>query len=269
MIGNIEGIPIKTYLTNQDKKIPLKLEDLPREIKKDFFNYKNNLEKKKKSLDLFLQPSPKFYQLDDEIYFNIINLKGTTLYNRCISNERFLSYLLQLCLLKELKEICRDFKITHYSNLNKQKIIDLIINSLSDEERFDLIREKEMPLISLSIAKALQLIKKPKKEKLINIEEKNPDLNEIEFTFKGISWEVKTFLIINQKNIDNPEWDCDCLIGSSNGFCEHFWVAFFYFVRNNLFPISKWHLTILPKNFKEMIKKLNFSFKNPNVSFDS
>ncbi|MFX0010228.1 MAG: hypothetical protein ACFE9R_07935, partial [Candidatus Hermodarchaeota archaeon] len=85
------------------------------------------------------------------------------------------------------------------------------------------------------------------------VNEKN---HEIELKFKGFNWESSSYLAITSKNIDDPERDCDCRVGSNMGFCNHFWVGFIYSLKKNYFKLSDWKTTILPKDFAKKVEKI-------------
>ena len=90
----------------------------------------------------------------------------------------------------------------------------------------------------------------------------NPETHEIETNFKGFNWEIKSYLSITKNNIDNPERDCDCRIGSNMGFCNHFWVGFIFSLKEGYFNIKDWSLTVLPKNFEKRIESIVLSEKS-------
>ncbi|MBD3196534.1 MAG: hypothetical protein GF317_15850, partial [Candidatus Lokiarchaeota archaeon] len=46
-----------------------------------------------------------------------------------IDNRTYLTYLLPALNVKELKQICRDFKIKGYSRLKKAELIEFILDS--------------------------------------------------------------------------------------------------------------------------------------------
>ncbi|MFW9952608.1 MAG: Rho termination factor N-terminal domain-containing protein, partial [Candidatus Thorarchaeota archaeon] len=61
---------------------------------------------------------------------------------RKVDDPTYSKYLLQPLNLDDLKQICRDFGIKGFSSKKKAELIDLIIDSLSEEELKDLIKEK-------------------------------------------------------------------------------------------------------------------------------
>ena len=72
------------------------------------------------------------------------------------------------------------------------------------------------------------------------------------------SWESGSYLSITPENIDHPERDCDCRIGASMGFCNHFWVGFILSLKQGYLKLSDWTLTRLPADFEEQIKTIKF-----------
>ena len=178
---------------------------------------------------------------------------------RKIDDKTYLNYLLQSLNVNELKQICRDFEIKGFSKLTKAKLIEFILDSLAEEEIKDLLKEKELEIISKEIDLALSKINGEDRESIDAIKIVSPDLHEIEITFKGFNWEVTSFLSITEENINNPERDCDCRIGSNMGLCNHFWVGFIFSLKEGFFKLSDWTLTLLPEGFKEKIKSIKLS----------
>jgi len=178
---------------------------------------------------------------------------------RKIDDKTYLNYLLQSLNVNKLKQICRDFEIKGFSKLTKAKLIEFILDSLAEEEITDLLKEKELEIISKEIDLALSKINGEDRESIDAIKIVNPDLHEIEINFKGWNWESTSFLSITEENIDNPERDCDCRIGSNMGLCNHFWVGYIFSLKEGYFKLSNWTLTILPEGFKEKIKSIKLS----------
>ena len=179
--------------------------------------------------------------------------------NRKIDDKTYLSYLLQSLNVNELKQICRDFEIKGYSKLTKVKLIEFILDSLADEEIKEVLKQKELEIITGEIDLAIKKINGEDRESISAIKIVNPDNHEIEILFKGFNWETTSFLSITKKTIANPERDCDCRIGSNMGFCNHFWVGFIFSLKENYFKLSDWTLTLLPKDFEKKIKTIKLS----------
>ncbi|MFX1339596.1 MAG: Rho termination factor N-terminal domain-containing protein [Promethearchaeota archaeon] len=175
---------------------------------------------------------------------------------RKIDDNTYLSYLLQSLNVKELKQICKDFQLVGYSKFKKAEIIEFILDSLSEEEMKELLKEKEIEIVSKEIDLAIKKINGQDRESIDSIRIVNPDNHEIETKFKGFNWEITSFLSITKNNIDNPERDCDCRIGSNMGFCNHFWVGFIFSLKEGYFTLKDWNLTALPKDFEERIDSI-------------
>jgi hypothetical protein len=179
--------------------------------------------------------------------------------NTEIDDRTYLKFLLQYLNVDNLKQICRDFEIKGFSKLKKSELIDFILDSLAEEEFKELLQKKEMDIISDGINLALKKINGEDRESVAEIKIINQDNHEIELFFKGFNWNVSSFLSITPKNINNPERDCDCRIGSNLGFCSHFWVGFIFSLKQKWFKIKDWTLTILPNDFEEKIKKIKLA----------
>lgn len=180
---------------------------------------------------------------------------------RKIDDRTYLRYLLQAMTVKELKQICRNFHLRGYSKYTKVNLIEFILDSLAEEEYKRLLYEKEMDIISEQIELAINKIQGKDREEVQEIRIVNPDLNEIELTFKGWNWEVTSFLSITEKNIEDPLRDCDCRVGANMGFCSHFWVGFIFSLKRGFFNLDDWHLTRLSENFEDMIESIEISGK--------
>lgn len=176
--------------------------------------------------------------------------------SRKIDDRTYLSYLLQSLNVDDLKQICRDFQIKGYSKFTKVKLIEFILDSLAEEEMSELLKLKELEIVSKTIQLAFDKINGKDRESISGIKIVNPKVHEVELTFKGFNWEVTSFLSITDENIDNPERDCDCRIGSNMGLCNHFWVGFIFSLKQDYFKLKDWNLTVLPKDFEKKIESI-------------
>ena len=179
--------------------------------------------------------------------------------NKKLDDRTYLSYLLQSLNVDGLKQICRDFGIAGFSKLKKLELIDFILDSLAEEEYRELLKQKELEIISSEINLAIKKIRGEDRETIEEVKLINEEEHEIELTFKGFNWEIKSYLSITPKNINNPERDCDCRIGSNMGFCNHFWVGFIVSLKEGYFKLSDWKLTVLPPDFKDTIETIQIS----------
>lgn len=178
---------------------------------------------------------------------------------RKIDDKTYLGYLLLSLNVDDLKQICRDFEIKGFSGLTKEKLIEYILDSLSEEEIREFLNKNELKILSDEIELALKKINGQDRESIKAIKIVNPQKHEVEIQFKGWSWETKTYLSITTENIENPDRDCDCKIGSNLGFCSHFFTAFIFSLKQNYFNLSDWSLTKLPDDFEEKIKTIKIS----------
>ena len=178
--------------------------------------------------------------------------------SRNMDDRTYLGYLLLSLNVKELKQIGKDFYLDGYSRYTKKvELLEFILDSMSEEEHRRLLYNKEMEIISRDIDTAIKKIGGEDRETIADVKIVNEDNHEIEIKFKGFSWESVSYLSITQENIDNPERDCDCRIGSNMGFCNHFWVGFILSVKNCYFNISDWTLTKLPDDFEERLESIS------------
>jgi len=178
---------------------------------------------------------------------------------RKLDDKTYMKHLLQYLNVNDLKQICRDFDIKGFSKFKKSELNEFILDSLAEEELEDLLQQKELEIISDGINLALKKINGEDRETITEINIVNPNNHEIEIKFKGFNWENGSYLSITPNNIDDPERDCDCRVGSNLGFCGHFWVGFIISLKEGYFKLSDWTLTKLPDNFEELIKPLKIS----------
>ena len=176
-----------------------------------------------------------------------------------LDDKIYLNYLLQSLNINDLKQICRDFELKGYSRIKKTELVDFILDSLAEEELKELVEQKELEIISNEIQTAIKIINGSYRETISAIKIVNEKNHEIELLFKGFNWEVSSYLSITPENIDDPERDCDCRIGSNNGFCSHFWVGLIFSLKHNYFKLSDWKLTVLPKDFEKKIATIKIS----------
>lgn len=182
---------------------------------------------------------------------------------RKIDDKTYLNYLLQSLNVQELKQICKDYQLVGYSKLKKVELIEFILDSLSEEEIKELLKQKELEIVSKEIDLAIKKINGEDRELIKSIRIVNPNNHEIETTFKGFNWDVTSYLAITKDNIDNPERDCDCRIGSNMGFCNHFWVGFIFSLKQGYFTLKDWKLTALPKDFEKRIDSIVLREESP------
>jgi len=175
---------------------------------------------------------------------------------RKMEDKTYLKYLLQSLNVDNLKQICRNYQIKGFSRLKKIELIDFILDSLSEEELSNVLEEKELEIIKESIDLAIKKINGEDRESVSAIKIVNPDTHEIELDFKGFNWEVSSYIAITLENIDDPERDCDCRIGSNMGFCSHFWVGFIVSLKEGYLNLKEWNLTVLPDDFEEKVKSI-------------
>lgn len=171
---------------------------------------------------------------------------------RKISENKYLKYLLNSLETSELKNICTNYNIQNFSKLERNSLINLIRTSLSDEEERDVINKIDEMFISKAIKKAVTTLE-DKDRDLNSIKIVDARTNEIEFRFRG---RPHFYISITPDNIDNPDRDCNCSIGASMGFCDHFWVGVIYSLKKGYFDASDWTLTPLPDNLMDNLAQL-------------
>jgi hypothetical protein len=178
------------------------------------------------------------------------------LLSKKLDDKAYLKYLLQSLNADGLKSICRDFGIKGFSKFKKSELIDFILDSLAEEELKAFLKQKEIEIISKEIKTAIAKVNGEDRETITDIKVINEKNHEIELKFKGFNWDVDSYLSITSNNINDPERDCDCRVGSNMGLCNHFWVGVIYSLKKNYFKLSDWKLTTLPKDFERQVEKI-------------
>jgi len=179
---------------------------------------------------------------------------------RKVDDKRYLTYIMQSLNVKELKTLCKEYYLEDCSrHTKKNDLIEYILDSLSEEEHRRVLYNNELKVISKELDLAIKKINGEDRESVAEINIVNPENHEVEISFKGWSWDSKSYISITPANINDPERDCDCRIGSNMGFCSHFWVGIIFSLKENFFQLSDWTLTKLPDNFKELIEPIHLS----------
>jgi len=256
-IGKVGDIAICCNLLPTDKKIEVSYIDLFKELKEEINQLHKEIENQNGLMDKFLSPISNEFIMKRDDYLRILHMKESIIDRRMIDDARFLSYLLLSLTIPEIKDIFKDYKIKGYSQMGKDEMIEYLILNLSKEEQREIILEKEQDIISFTIAQALRLINhKDNKEKIKEITKINRNEGIVEILFEGFDWEISCYIIANERNMNDPERNCDCKIGSNGGFCKHFWVVLMKALKEQFISIYNWNLTFLPERFEEYYKEL-------------
>jgi len=166
----------------------------------------------------------------------------------------YLKRLFSSATSENLKQICRDYQIKGFSRETKSGLVDLVLISLSEEEHKEIAEEKEEKWIRRGIEKAFDMIDSNLANTFKSFRIVNENACEVEMDFDWYKEPSNAYIKITSKNIDNPEFDCDCPLGSNGGFCGHFWLGFIFSLKKGYFKLSNWKMMKLPKDFDATIK---------------
>lgn len=256
IIGKVRDIDIKCEEINEEthtEDIWIEEKDLTSKVRKKIREKEKEIAERESGLGRFLESPRREVIISKDVYETLLDIKDSILNHRSIPNRLFFGYLLQSLTLEELKQICRDYNLTHYSTLRRQELIEYIKDSFSEEEIRDFLIEREGGIISKSIAEALGIMNGKGKEKLEEIKTINKNIHEIELSFEGFKWETQNYVIINKETIKDPERYCDCKEGNEGGFCPHFWIAFAVSVKRGYLSLDDWKLTKIPPTLRRLI----------------
>lgn len=170
--------------------------------------------------------------------------------------EVYLKRLFHSATSENLKQICRDYQIKGFSRETKSGLVDLVLISLSEEELKEVTDENEKKWIKKGIENAFGIIDSNLANTFKSFRIVNENACEIEMDFEWYKEPSTAYLKITNKNIDNPEFDCDCSLGTTGGFCGHFWLGFIFSLKKGYFILSNWKMLKLPDDFDAMIKNI-------------
>ncbi|MFX0021805.1 MAG: hypothetical protein ACFE9S_05730 [Candidatus Hermodarchaeota archaeon] len=168
-----------------------------------------------------------------------------------------------------LKDFCKTYKIKGFSKLNKEEIIDLILNSISKTDFDSFLQDiEEKSLISIiSLVPKYFLKENPTKLDNLSFDKKN---NLLRLNFKGFRWEIATQIhfhnLIANKEPLKFNYKCDCEYAKDGGFCSHFWVGLLWVFQKFSLQNSRWNKTKLPEIFNQLKIRLNFAPYNKEIS---
>jgi len=239
-LGHLDGIKI---CVQASLRYDVDLHDLSPHVKQEIKELKKSSKLTIRAFEEGIKPNT--YELPVSEYKKLIELNDSIIKKRSITNEKYLSYLLQSLTIPELKAICKDYSLRGYSNFKKQDLIEFITLNLSRDEQHYYLLENEETIILKELRSALEIIYQKGKEKIIEKKITNRDTKELELACeKKIgenTWKTTTYL--SMLNVSDPERDCDCLVGSNSGFCPHFWVLFIKACAEGLMDVGNWRLT--------------------------
>ncbi len=173
--------------------------------------------------------------------------------------QTYLKRLFQTATADDLKQICRDHTIKGFSTKKKSGLVELVLTSLSEEELKKVINKKEEKWISKGIDNAFNIINSPMASMFKTFRIVNEKAGELEMDFDWYREPSQAYVCITNKNINDPEFDCDCSLGSNGGFCGHFWLGFIFSFKKKWFDISKWTMMKLPQEFLRKIKTIEIT----------
>ena len=173
--------------------------------------------------------------------------------------EIYRKRLFQSATLEDLKQICRDYNIKGFSKEKKSGLVELVLVSLSEEELKEVAEENEKKWIKKGIENAFGMIETNLANSFKSFRIDNENTCEVEMDFVWYKEASCAYIKITDKNIDNPEFDCDCPLGSGGGFCGHFWLGFIFSLKKGYFNLSNWKMMKLPVDFEIKIKNIEIT----------
>jgi len=171
--------------------------------------------------------------------------------------------------IQDLKDICKQYRIKGFSNLNKEDIINLILKSIPNNIFHSFLKDIEQKSLNSIISLVPKYFKKenPTKLESLQFDDKN---NIIMLNFKGFKWEIYTniqFLNL-EKNVEplKFKFNCTCEYAKEGGFCSHFWLGMIWGFRKFSINTSRWGKSNLPEIFNELVNKLDFKSVYKGIS---
>jgi len=256
-VGELFEVKLFVRLYEDELLEPIKVEFLPENLIEKIKEFR--MSHQRKGLEAILYDDGDLeFGISHNQYYEQLALQESVIFSRSIDTDEYLTILLQSLTIDQLKEICREREIKGYSNYRKDGLISFIILNLDYTEKYRFLIANELKIINSEIKEAVRIILKKSKEKLsdIQIDEAR---KEIELRFESPHWNSTNFAEFQNGSLSNPPRDCDCRVGSANGFCPHFWIAFFLAIQKKFFFLREWHVTKLPSNISKIISKLSIT----------
>jgi len=171
--------------------------------------------------------------------------------------------------IQDLKDICKQYRIKGFSNLNKEDIINLILKSIPNNTFHSFLKDLEQKSLNSIISIVPKYFKKenPTKLESLQFDDKNKI---IMLNFKGFRWEIYTniqFLNLEKKNEPLKfTLNCTCEYAKDGGLCNHFWLGMIWGFRKFNINASRWDKCNLPEIFNELVNKLDFKSFYKDIS---
>jgi hypothetical protein len=256
-VGELFEVKLFVRLHDDEPREPIKVEFLPENLIEKIKEFR--MSHQRKGLETLLYDDGDLeFEISHNQYYEQLALQESVIFTRSIDTDEYLTILLQSLTIDQLKQICREKEIKGYSNYRKDGLITFIILNLDDYEKHRFLIANELKIINSEIKEAVRIILNKSKEKLTDIQI-DEARKEIELRFESPHWKTTNFAEFQNGSLSNPPRDCDCRVGSANGFCAHFWIAFFLAIQKNFFFLREWHVTNLPSNLSKIISKLSIT----------
>jgi len=175
---------------------------------------------------------------------------------RPLSDKKYLRCLLQSLTVEKMKKICQEFRLIGYTRRIRGNLIEFMVNTLSYDQKIEVIHDLELDIVSEGIASALRKISAKKRNPIRKITMTGGKEPKIEISCNYSKGTISFQLEVKPNNIPNPKWSCECKNGANSGFCEHFWIGFIFAVKQGVLNLEDWKLTKLPKNFEKTLKRI-------------
>ena len=135
-------------------------------------------------------------------------------------------------------------------------MVDLILTSLTEEGLKEIASEKEKEWISRGINNALNIIYSNPADNFKTFRIVNEIACKVEMEYEWYNELSSAFICITNKNIHNPEFECDCSLGPNSGLCGHFWLGFIFSLKCGYFDLDNWKMVEISDDFKKKIKNI-------------
>jgi len=256
-VGELFEVKLFVLLHEDEPHDAIQVEFLPEILIKKIKEFR--ISHQRKGLETLLYDDGDLeFEISHNQYYEQLALQESVIFTRSIDTDEYLTILLQSLTIDQLKEICREKEIKGYSNYRKVDLITFIILNLDYTEKYRFLIANELKIINSEIKEAVRIILNKSKEKLTDIQI-DETRKEIELRFESPHWNATNFAEFQNGSLSNPPRDCDCRVGSANGFCPHFWIAFFIAIQKNFFFLREWEVTKLLSNISKIISKLQIT----------
>ncbi|MHA1371522.1 MAG: hypothetical protein ACTSRA_17615, partial [Promethearchaeota archaeon] len=171
--------------------------------------------------------------------------------------------------VSDLKRFCKEFGVKGYSRLNKENVINLLVNSISEEEKDKFLKTKGRSKLLEVIRDACRYLQGDavSRENLMDLS--HSDL-EVTAVFTGANWRTEFSGRLDEICAPDFNYSCSCRVANSGGLCIHFWAVIIYCLKLELLRLDCLNdfLSLIEADLKQLVKKTRIELKKEKLPAD-